>query len=139
MRVRHQEFGESRVYKNSAEDEAADPDDRATKIQGTRFHHRTQVRKKCGLVPAEQLIEKLLENVVTHDARVGIGLAAAVKNCGRCLIDAVRLAEREVLVDGRVQRAALDESADLGHLRWGQDGGNRAIHVTALFPLFLIL
>src|SRR6266481_468324 len=99
----------------------------------------TQFRKKCALVPAEQLIEKRLQRVVSHDPGVGIRLAATVKNGGRRLIDAVQLAEREILVDGRVQRAALNERADLGHLRRGQDCGNRAIHVTALFPLLLIL
>jgi hypothetical protein len=39
MRVRHQEFGESRVHKNSAEYQAADPDDGAAKIEWAGLHH----------------------------------------------------------------------------------------------------
>src|SRR5713226_5989007 len=96
-------------------------------------------KKKCGLVPAEKLIEKRLQSVVAHNPRIGIRLAPTVKNGGRCLVDAVHLSKREILVDGRIQRAALDKSANLGHLRWGEDRGNRAIHVAGLFPLLLIL
>src|SRR6266404_995886 len=99
----------------------------------------TQFRKKCALVPAEQLIEKRLQRVVSHDPSVGIRLAATVKNGGRRLIDAVQLAEREILVDGRIQRPALHKHADLGHLRGGENRGNRAVHVAGLLPLFLIL
>ena len=62
-----------------------------------------------------------------------------MKNGGRGLIDAVQLAEREILVDGRIQRPALHKCADFGHLRGREDRGNRAIHVTGLFPLLLIL
>jgi hypothetical protein len=39
MRVRHQKLGESRVHKNSAEDEAADPDDRTAEIEWAGLHH----------------------------------------------------------------------------------------------------
>jgi hypothetical protein len=39
MRVRHQELGESGVNKDSAEDEAADPDDYAARVQWTGLHH----------------------------------------------------------------------------------------------------
>ena len=54
-------------------------------------------------MPAEKLIKKRLQRVVAHDARIRICLASTVKNGGRGLIDAVQLAEREILVDGRIQ------------------------------------
>jgi hypothetical protein len=39
MRVRHQKFGKSGVNKNSAEDQAADPDDCAAGVQWAGLHH----------------------------------------------------------------------------------------------------
>src|SRR5438445_13837201 len=58
--------------------------------------------------------------------------------CGR-RVDTIGLAQREVFVDGGVEGAALDEGANLGHFRGGEHGGNSAVHVASLFPLFLIL
>ena len=47
---------------------------------------------KPRLLLTEQLIEKLLENVVAHDTGVGVGLTFAMENRGGRLIDAVHLA-----------------------------------------------
>src|SRR6266704_2398668 len=91
------------------------------------------------LLLTEQLIEKLLENVVAHDTGVGVGLTFAMENRGGRLIDAVHLAKRVILVDGGVERAALDKRADLGHFRRGENRRDGAVHVAILFPLLLIL
>src|SRR5216683_3770775 len=97
------------------------------------------VSLRSSLFLTEQLIEKLLENVVGHDAGVGIRLALAMENGGGRLVDAVGLAQRVILVDGGVERATLDERTHLGHFRGGENGGNSTVHVAVLFPLLLIL
>src|SRR5260370_30033388 len=97
------------------------------------------VSLRSSLFLTEQLIEKRLENVVGHDAGVGIGLALAMKDGRWSLVDAIGLAKRVVLVDGSVERTALYQSANLGHFRGGENVGDGAVHVPTLFPLFLIL
>src|SRR5437879_2776170 len=62
-----------------------------------------------------------------------------MENRSRGLVDPVGLAQRVVFVDGGLERAALDERANLGHFRSGENGGDSAVHVAVLFPLFLIL
>src|SRR5712692_2190442 len=87
----------------------------------------------------EKLIEKRLENVVGHDAGVGIGLAFAMKDGGGRLVNAVGLAKIVLLINHGVEGAAFDERAKLGHFRWGEYGSDSAVHITVLFPLFLVL
>src|SRR5229473_1365920 len=70
----------------------------------------------------EKLIEKRLENVVGHDAGVGIGLAFAMKDGGGRLVNAVGLAKVVILINHGVEGAAFDERANLGHFRWGEYG-----------------
>src|SRR3989442_5638545 len=94
---------------------------------------------KPRLLLTEQLIEKLLENVVAHDPGVGVGVTFAMENRGGGLIDAVHLAKRVILVGGGVERAALDKRAYLGHFRRGENRRDGAVHVAILFPLLLIL
>src|SRR5438067_12666009 len=81
------------------------------KIQTDRRHGFPAYRRAC-LFLRKQLLQELLHGVVGHDAGVGIRLALAMKVGGRCLIDAVHLAEREVLVNQRREGAALDERSD---------------------------
>src|SRR5260370_37343429 len=75
------------------------------------------VSLRSSLFLTEQLIEKRLENVVGHDAGVGIGLALAMKNGRWSLVDAIGLAKRVVLVDGTVERTALYQTSNLVHIR----------------------
>src|SRR5712692_2390003 len=96
-------------------------------------------KPKPRLLLTEQLIEKLLENVVAHDTGVGVGLTFAMENRGGRLTNAVHLAKRVILVDGGVERAALDKRADLGHFRRGENRRDGAVNVAILFPLLLIL
>src|SRR5260370_8527707 len=63
----------------------------------------------------EKLIEKRLEHVVADDAGIRIRLAFAMKDSGGRLVDTVGLAEREVLVNGSVQRAAPHKGAHFDH------------------------
>src|SRR5260370_14371088 len=97
------------------------------------------VSLRSSLFLTEKLIEKLLENVVGHDAGVGIGLALAMKDCGWRLGDAVGLAKGVILVNHGIESAALYKRANLGHFRGGENVGDAAVHVPTLFPLFLIL
>src|SRR5712691_2593356 len=62
-----------------------------------------------------------------------------MKNGGGGLVDAVGLAEVVILVDHGIERAALDERANLGHFRGGENGGYRAVDITSLLPLLLVL
>src|SRR5260370_23972758 len=62
-----------------------------------------------------------------------------MKDGGGGLVDAIGLAQRVILVDGGVEGAALDESANPVHFRGGENGSDSAVHIAALFPLFLIL
>src|SRR5712691_3717753 len=87
----------------------------------------------------QKLLEKSLENIVGHDSGVRIGLTLAMKDGGGRLVDAIGLAQREVLVDRGVKSAALDERANFSHFRGGEHGGDGAIHVAGLFPLLLVL
>src|SRR2546428_13753210 len=96
-------------------------------------------KPKPRLLLTEQLIEKLLENVIAHDTGVGVGLTFAMENRGGRLIDAGHLAKRVILVDGGVEGAALDKGADLGHLAGGENRGDGPVQVAILFPLLLIL
>src|SRR6266516_4483447 len=95
--------------------------------------------RKPRLLLTEQLIEKLLENIVAHDTGIRIGLAFAMENGRGRLIDAIRLTEGVILVDQGVERAALNERADLGYFRSGKNRRDGAVHVAVLFPLLLIL
>src|SRR5437879_10305729 len=87
----------------------------------------------------KQLIEKLLENVVSHDAGVGVSLAFAMKDGGGRLVDAVSLAKGVILVNHGIKCATLDQRTHFGHFRRGDHGSNCAIHITVLLPLFLVL
>src|SRR5438309_5659578 len=62
-----------------------------------------------------------------------------MKNGGGRLANPVHLAKRKILVDQRVERAALDQCADLVHFRGSEDRGHRPIHVSRLLPFFLVL
>src|SRR5260370_2814299 len=62
-----------------------------------------------------------------------------MKDRGGGVVDAVGLAQRVILVDGGVEGAGLYESANLVHFRGGENGSDSAVHIAALFPLFLIL
>src|SRR5438874_12251096 len=86
------------------------------KIQTDR-RHAFPALLACILFLRKQLLQELLHGVVGHDAGIGVRLALAMKDGGRRLIDAVHLAEREVLVNQGLEGAALDERADFVHLR----------------------
>src|SRR5258708_24090896 len=88
---------------------------------------------------AEKLLKKSLENVIGHDAGIGVGLAFAMKNGGGRLVDAVGLAEGGILVDHGIEGATLDQRTNLSHFRGGEDRSNCAVHVATLLPLFLVL
>src|SRR5260370_19050668 len=80
---------------------------------------------EASLFLTKKLIEKLLENLVGHDAGVGISLALTMKDSGGRLVDAVGLAERVIFVDGGIERATLHERANLGHFRARENGAPR--------------
>src|SRR6267378_4846496 len=94
---------------------------------------------KASLFLTEQLLEKLLKNVVGHDAGIGIGLPLAMKYGGGRLVDVVGLAKRVILVNQGIERAALYERANLGHFRGGEHRGHGTLDVAVLFPFLLIL
>src|SRR6266705_2340926 len=95
--------------------------------------------RKPRLLLTEQLIEKLLENIVAHDTGIRIGLAFAMENGRGRLIDAIRLTEGVIPVDQGIERATLHETADLGHFRRGENRCDGAVNVARLLPLLLIL
>src|SRR5260370_40275538 len=87
----------------------------------------------------QKLTQKRLERVVSHDSGVRKRLALAMKDRRRGLVDAVALAEGVILVNHRVNRAALHKRANLRHFRGRENGGDSAVYITTLLPLFLIL
>src|SRR5437762_2866700 len=87
----------------------------------------------------QELLQKLFDSVVGHDAGIRISLALVMENRGRRLVDAIHLAQREIFVNERFQRASLDKSANLVHFRGREHAGNRAVHVARLLPLLLVL
>src|SRR6266403_5446523 len=62
-----------------------------------------------------------------------------MKDSGGRLVDVVGLAECVILINQWLKRAALNQRENFRHFRSGEDGGDGAVHIAVLFPLFLIL
>jgi len=97
--IREKSLGVAGVNEDSAEDEPADPDNCAAKIDRARLQH---------LLLREKLIEKLFEHVVGNNARNGINLTFDMKNRGRRLIHMVALPQGIILINCRVESAAFN-------------------------------
>jgi hypothetical protein len=72
-------------------------------------------------------------------SRVWIRLAFGVKYRGGRLIHVIEPTQCDVFLDCRIERAALYQRADLGHLGRREHSRYGAIHVAGLFPPFLVL
>ena len=69
MRVGQQKFREAGINEDAAKDEPPDPDDRSAKVEWAGLHHGflNYLAERANLFLGQQLIEKLLQNVVGHD------------------------------------------------------------------------
>src|SRR6266404_613281 len=86
-----------------------------------------------------ELVQEITKNLVTHYAGIRKRLAFCVEYCGGRLIHVVEFAERHIFLNRSVECATLNQRTYLCHFGRRQYGGNRAIHVASLLPLFLVL